>query len=101
MMWVGKGLSRVEMNAQKTGALDSPPKPKGEVCFIFSLDAADDFIDGDKYQSRGCTEESFREFSFKLSMLFQHPGIHGLDDLTAFRGYVSHHCHRTKLLAHV
>jgi hypothetical protein len=31
------GLSRVEMNAQKTGALDSPPNPKGEVCLIFRL----------------------------------------------------------------
>ena len=30
-------LSRVEMNAQKTGALDSPSNPKGEVCFIFRL----------------------------------------------------------------
>jgi len=32
-----EGLSRVEMNAQKTGALDSPSNPKGEVCFIFRL----------------------------------------------------------------
>ena len=31
------GLSRVEMNAQKTGALDSPSNPKGEVCFTFRL----------------------------------------------------------------
>src|ERR1700756_974468 len=30
-------LSRVEMNAQKTGALDSPSHPKGEVCLIFRL----------------------------------------------------------------
>jgi len=40
------GLSRVEMNAQKTGALDSPPNPKGRSVFDFSLDMADDFIDG-------------------------------------------------------
>ena len=32
-----EGLSRVEMNAQKTGALDSPSNPKGEVCFIYRL----------------------------------------------------------------
>jgi hypothetical protein len=32
-----EGLSRVKMNAQKAGALDSPSKPKGEVCFIFCL----------------------------------------------------------------
>ena len=30
-------LSAVEMNAQKTGALDSPSNRKGEVCFIFRL----------------------------------------------------------------
>jgi hypothetical protein len=36
--YVGSGrLSRVEMNAQKTGALDSPPNPKGEVCLNFRL----------------------------------------------------------------
>jgi len=29
-------LSRVEMNAQKTGALDSPPNPRGEACLIFA-----------------------------------------------------------------
>jgi hypothetical protein len=32
-----EGLSRVKMNAQKTGALDSPSQPKGKVCFIFRL----------------------------------------------------------------
>src|SRR5215469_7755882 len=31
------GLSRVEMNAQKTGALDTPPNPKGKVRFISRL----------------------------------------------------------------
>jgi hypothetical protein len=32
-----EGLSRVKMNAQKTGALDSPsPNPKKKVCFIFA-----------------------------------------------------------------
>ena len=30
-------LSRVEMNAERTGALDSLSNPKGEVCFIFPL----------------------------------------------------------------
>jgi hypothetical protein len=29
-------LSRVKMNAQIAGALDSTSKPKGEVCFIFA-----------------------------------------------------------------
>jgi len=38
-------LSRVEINAQKTGALDSPSNPR-EKCASFSLDKADDFIDG-------------------------------------------------------
>jgi hypothetical protein len=32
-----EGLSRVKMNAPKAGALDSPSKPKGEVCFISCL----------------------------------------------------------------
>src|SRR5215467_7683584 len=32
-----EGLSRVEMNAQKTGALDSPSNSKREVCFTFRL----------------------------------------------------------------
>jgi hypothetical protein len=41
-----EGLSRVEMNAQKTGALDSPSNPKGRSVLRFSLDTADDFIDG-------------------------------------------------------
>jgi len=38
LYYVGLGeLSRVEMNAQKTGALDNSPNPKGEVRFIFRL----------------------------------------------------------------
>jgi hypothetical protein len=41
-----EGLSRVEMNAQRTGALDSPSQPKGRSVLHFSLDTADDFIDG-------------------------------------------------------
>jgi hypothetical protein len=40
------GLSRVEMNAQKTAALDSPPNPKRRSVSDFSLDMADDFIEG-------------------------------------------------------
>lgn len=42
------GLSRVEMNAQKTGALDSPSQPEERSVFHFSIDMADDFIDGEK-----------------------------------------------------
>ena len=41
-------LSRVKMNAQKTGALDSLTNPKGRSVSNFSLDTADDFIDGPK-----------------------------------------------------
>lgn len=45
--YVGLGrLSRVEMNAQKTGALDRPSQPEGRSAFHFSIDMADDFIDG-------------------------------------------------------
>ena len=40
------GLSRVKMNAQKMGALDSPSQPKRKSVLHFSLDMADDFIDG-------------------------------------------------------
>jgi hypothetical protein len=46
------GLSRVEMNAQKTGALDSPPDPERICVSNFSLDKADGFIDGEI--RRGC-----------------------------------------------
>ena len=40
-----RGLSRVEMNAQKTGALDSPSAPREE-CFHFLFDNADVVIEG-------------------------------------------------------
>jgi len=36
------------MNAQKTGALDSPSQPEGRSVFHFSIDMADDFIDSEK-----------------------------------------------------
>jgi hypothetical protein len=39
-------LSRVEMNAQRTSALDSSPNPERRRVSNFVLDAADDFIDG-------------------------------------------------------
>ena len=42
------GRSRVEMNAHKAGALDRPSQPEGRSVFHFSLDVADDFIDGEK-----------------------------------------------------
>ena len=34
-LWGVGGLSRIEMNAQKPGALDGPPTPKGEVFSFF------------------------------------------------------------------
>jgi len=45
-MWGLGGLSRVEMNAEKEGALDSPSQPEGKSMLHFSFDTADDFIDG-------------------------------------------------------
>src|SRR5215470_993877 len=45
-----RGLSRVEMNAQKTGALDSPLRAKGRV-FHFLFDNADVVIEGILRQS--------------------------------------------------
>src|SRR5215467_8898304 len=41
-----EGLSRVEMNAQKWARLTAPLNPKGRSVFHFSIDMADDFIDG-------------------------------------------------------
>ena len=44
-LWGVGGLSRVEMNALRA-PLTALPTPSGEVCLLFCLTRADDFIDG-------------------------------------------------------
>ncbi len=52
--YVGLGkLSRVEMNAQKTGALDGSPNPTRGSVFSFLLDNTDVVIEGMLRQSLG------------------------------------------------
>src|SRR5262249_982624 len=55
-----------------------------------------------EYHSRGRT--SWKRVggpSFRRTLRFQLPGIYRLDHLKSFQGYIRHHRHRTKLLAHV